>query len=243
MIPRLVLLGTGTCNLDSKRAGSAVLIELPGTRVVFDFGRGVAERIASLGFIQDDIQKVVLSHFHPDHLSDLVPFIHAGLYSTVDPRSRDLYIFGPAGVHEVIARVLSIVDFPDPLDAPFRVVVREVEDRLRTGALEGSYTRLPPAGNHGLRFDYRGRSYAVTGDSHFHQEEVEFVREADLAIIDAGHLSDDELVELAVASAPSSLICSHLYRDLDLEWLQGQARSRGFAGRILIGRDGMAFAL
>lgn len=243
MIPRLVLLGTGTCNLDSKRAGSAVLIELPGSRVVFDFGRGVAARVARMGFVQDDIQNVVLSHFHPDHLSDLVPFIHAGLYSTVDPRTRDLCIFGPVGVHEMVARLLSIVGFPDPIDAPFRVVVREVEDRLSTGDLKGSYTSLPPAGNHGLRFDYRGRSYAVTGDSHFHQEEIEFVRQADLAIIDAGHLSDDELVELAVASAPRILICSHLYRDLDLEWLQGQARTRGFAGRILIGRDGMAFAL
>ncbi len=119
MIPRLVLLGTGTCNLDSNRAGSAVLIELPGSRVVFDFGRGVAQRVAGMGYVQDDIQNVVLSHFHPDHLSDLVPFIHAGLYSTVDSRARDLCIFGPAGVREVVARLLSIVGFPDPTDAPF----------------------------------------------------------------------------------------------------------------------------
>lgn len=243
MIPRLVLLGTGTCNLDPDRAGSAVLVELPGSRVVFDFGRGVADRVAGSGFLQDDIQNVVLSHFHPDHLSDLVPFIHAGLYSTVDPRTRDLCIFGPVGVREVVTRLLAIVGFPDPTDAPFRVVVQAIESGLKIGDLRGDYALLPPAGNHGLRFDYRGTSCALTGDSHFHPEEIEFLRGADLAVIDAGHLSDEEIVELAVAGSPRILVCSHLYRDLNLEWLKGQARSRGFVGEILIGRDGMAFAL
>ena len=46
---RLVLLGTGTCQLEEHRAASAVLLEMGDLRLVFDFGRGVATRLTGLG--------------------------------------------------------------------------------------------------------------------------------------------------------------------------------------------------
>lgn len=243
MTARLVLLGTGTCQLDSDRAASAALIELPNSTIVFDFGRGVANRLVELGLRQNDVANIVLSHFHPDHLSDLVPFIHAGLHSPTDSRTRDLTVFGPGGVDEVVDSLLSVVSFPVAEIAPFRVVAQEVRNSLVIGDWSGEYESLPPAGNHGMRFMHGGRSYALTGDSHFHQKEIEFLRGVDLAVVDSGHLDDLEIVELAVRSDPGVLVCSHIYRDLDETFLNHQARSRGFSGKILIGRDRMAFAL
>jgi ribonuclease BN (tRNA processing enzyme) len=136
-----------------------------------------------------------------------------------------------------------VIGFPEPEEAPFQVLVQELEDRLVIGDLKADFLPLPPAGNHGLRFIYQGKTYALTGDSHFHDQEIDFLRGVDLAIVDTGHLDDSELVELAIRSAPAVLVCSHIYRELDEEALNHEARSRGFSGRILKGRDRMVFSL
>ena len=105
---RLVLLGTGTCQLQLHRMASAVLIELEGLRLVFDFGRGIAHRLVELGLRQDDVEHIVLSHFHPDHFSDLVPFLHAAAWSRTDPRKRDLHVYGPAGLERRLDGLLEL---------------------------------------------------------------------------------------------------------------------------------------
>ena len=39
------------------------------------------------------------------------------------------------------------------------------------------------------------------------------------------------------------LVCSHLYREIDAEWLTVLATKRGFDGEVIIGEDLMSFAL
>ena len=48
MSDRVVLLGTGTCQLQAERRTSSVLVEVGGSRLVFDMGRGIADRLAAL---------------------------------------------------------------------------------------------------------------------------------------------------------------------------------------------------
>ena len=85
--------------------------------------------------------------------------------------------------------------------------------------------------------------YVLTGDSFFHDEEVAFLSEVDVAVIDAGHSNDEEIVRLAVASQARTMVCSHLYRDIDAASLQLQAEQRGYRGMFVVGHDLMSFAL
>lgn len=241
---RIVLLGTGTCQLEAERTASSALVEVDGLRLVFDFGRGVARRLVEHGLAQDDVEHVVLSHFHPDHLSDLVPYLHAACWSQVDPRSRDLHVHGPAGLRVQLMRLLSLFE-PGTLEREtFRVHLHEVHgEELEIAGRRFGWPELPPAGNHGLVIERGGRRHVLTGDSHFHAREVEAVRGTALAVIDAGHLRDDEIVELAAAAGPDLLVCSHLYRELDGAQLGRRAAKAGFAGRLVVGRDGMELPL
>ena len=247
---RLVILGTGTCQLEEHRAASAALIEMDDLRLAFDFGRGIATRLAGLGLAQDDVEHVVLSHFHPDHVSDLIPYLQAAAWSQVDPRHRDLHVWGPEGLEVQLMRLLSLFG-PHDLARPehYRVVLHEVRgEELRIaggsgGVHEFVFGDLPPAGNHGLKWTWKGRTYALTGDSSYHEQEVAFLAGADLAVIDAGHLSDEEIVELAAATGAGQLVCSHLYRELDAEDLGDRAARRGYRGRIVVGHDLMSFEL
>ena len=246
---RLVLLGTGTCQLDGRKA-TAALLEIGDLRLVYDFGRGVAARLAALGLRQDDVEHVVLSHFHPDHLSDLIPYLQAASWSRVDERHRDLHVHGPRGLEVQMMRLLALFETDNLVRREhFRVILHEERgDRLELRGREGrvhafEYADLPPAGNRGLKWSHGGKSYALTGDSSFHDQEIEFLCGVDLAVIDSGHLEDDEIVELAVQSDARRIICSHLYREIDGLELTAQARRRGFHGRIEAAEEGMVFRL
>jgi len=242
---RLVLLGTGTCQLEDGRAASSALVELDGLRLLHDCGRGVAARLAALGYRQDQLGHVVVSHFHADHVSDLIPLLQAGSWSRTDPRTRDLHLWGPPGLARLVEGWLELFG-PGRLVNPERYAVEIHElpaGRFTIDGHELDFVSLPPAGNHGLGFAVGARRYALTGDSYFHQEAVDFLAGRELAVFDSGHLEEEEIVQLAARSQARRLVCSHLYRPLDAAELNRRAVAAGFTGELVVGEDGMVFEL
>lgn len=240
----LTLLGTGTCQIEHERRASSVLLELDHTHILFDCGHGVVQRLLEVGVQHNQVNHVILSHFHPDHISDLIPLLQAGAWSRRDPRTSDLHIYGPAGVKRLIDGLFQIFS-PASFEQPtYTIEVHEITERdFVIGPHNFEFLSLPPAGNHGLRFRWHGRRYALTGDSYFHAEEIAFLENVDLAVIDSGHIEDHEIVDLAVSSQARTIICSHLYREIDAKQLQGEAELQGYQGTILVGRDLLSFVL
>ncbi len=240
----LTLLGTGTCQIEHERRASSVLLNLDGTYILFDCGHGVVQRLLEAGVHPNTLQHVLLSHFHPDHVSDLIPLFQAGAWSRKDQRTTDLHIYGPKGIHALIDSYIHIFGRSAFEQPSYSLVVHEItSNSFSIGTHNFASVSLPPAGNHGIRFTLNDKTYALTGDSYFHQQEIDFLREVDLAIIDSGHVGDDEIVALAVASQAKIVVCSHLYRDLDATYLQEQAAEKEYTGKIVIGHDLMAFDL
>ena len=240
----ITLLGTGTCQIEYERRASSVLIQLDGMTVLFDCGHGVVQRLLGVGVHHNELTHIVVSHFHPDHVSDLIPFLHAGAWSRRNPRTTDLHIYGPPGIQRIIDGFRDIFGVSGLQQATYDILVHEVAgERFSIGAYEFDFISLPPAGNHGLRFVWHDRCYAITGDSYFHEHEITFLHKVDLAIIDSGHLEDDEIVQLAAASQAKTIICSHLYREIDAQKLRTLAEEAGYEGTILVGRDLMSFVL
>ncbi len=240
----LTLLGTGTCQLEHERRASSVLLDLDGTLILFDCGHGVAQRLLEAGVRHDQLEHIVLSHFHPDHVSDLIPLLQAGAWSQRNPRRTNLHIYGPFGVRRMVDGLMDLFNVTSFQQPYYSVIVHEITEQsftIRDFTFESVH--LPPAGNHGLRFVYRGKTYVLTGDSYFHAEEVAALKDVDMAVIDAGHPSDEEIVELAVATQTKVLVCSHLYRELDRAVLQREAERKGYHGTFIIGRDLMSFVL
>ncbi len=240
----LTLLGTGTCQIEFERRASSVLLELDGVYILFDCGHGTVQRLLEVGVQHNQVHAIVLSHFHPDHISDLIPFMQAGAWSRQNPRTEDLHIYGPPGVQKMIDGFMKLFGESSFKQASYRVHVHEFTAGTYTiGSFPVEAVSLPPAGNHGLGFAWNGKRYALTGDSYFHEEEIAFLSEVDLAIIDSGHSEDHEIVELAVRSQARTLVCSHLYRELDASRLQEEAVKRGYQGNISIGHDFTSFVL
>jgi ribonuclease BN (tRNA processing enzyme) len=240
----IILLGTGTCQIEFERRASSVLIQLDNLPVLFDCGHGVVQRLLEAGIRHNELNHIVVSHFHPDHISDLIPFLHAGAWSRRNPRTTDLHIYGPPGLQRIIDGFRDIFGESALQQPAYGILVHEVHgEQFSIGEYEFDFINLPPAGNHGLRFKWGGKCYAMTGDSNFHEHEISFMHKVDLAIIDSGHLEHDEIVQLAAASQAKTIVCSHLYREIDVPELQSLAKKAGFEGTFLVGRDLMSFVL
>lgn len=239
---KITILGTGTCQIQKHRMASSVLVEFGSLRIVYDFGRGICQRLAELNLGQNDICHIILSHFHPDHISDLIPFLHAGTWSKINPRDKDLNIYGPQGAKQQIIKLINIFEVGDLTCDRFEVKVHDIVDgRFSIDEQVFSPVGLPPLNNLGLKFSFAGKVYAFTGDSDFHKKEIEFLKGVDFALVNVRHLRDNEIVELASLSKAKLMVCSHLYRALDQERLNLLSEKKGYRGRLIVAKDLMTF--
>lgn len=68
---RVVLTGTGVPAPDPERAGAGTFVELDGVRLQVDAGRGTVMRLAGARVALPDIDAVLITHHHSDHLTGL----------------------------------------------------------------------------------------------------------------------------------------------------------------------------
>ena len=241
---QITLLGTGTCQLQLDKAASSMLVELDDLRFIFDMGRGITQRIAELEINQDDIEHIVFSHFHPDHISDLIPFLHAARWSRINPRTKDLHVYGPKGLQSFLDKVVDLFGSLSFDSDTYKIIVHEINSEQFSIGVHIFYSsHLPPFNNRGLKFTYKNKTYAFTGDSNLHELEIGFLKNVDLAIIDSGHISDEEIINLAAATQAKTIICYHQYRELDEVQLNHSAKNKGYTGNLIVGQDRMKFRM
>lgn len=198
------LCGTGSPLPDPTRAGACTVIIAGKQTFVVDSGDGGARNIALMGIPNGRIDGVFLTHFHSDHIDGLGPMML--LRWTGNAATSPLPIYGPPGVERVIAgfdaayaldsgyRTAhhgSAIAPPSgaggvarPLAIPPRgsngsVVVFE-RDGLRVSAFRVDHGPVDPA--IGYRFDYKGRSVVVSGDTTTSTALVAAARGADLLV-------------------------------------------------------------
>lgn len=72
---RITLLGTGCPVAHPSRAGAATLVEAGGARVLFDCGSMVAQRLVEAGCQGMELDALVITHLHSDHLVDFYQLV------------------------------------------------------------------------------------------------------------------------------------------------------------------------
>ena len=156
---KLTILGTGTGEIDLERNCSSVLLEIDHTRIVFDIGRGIAGRLRELGYYQDDIGHIILSHFHPDHTEDLIPFLHEAI---VTARIKPLNIYGPKGVQDIIDYVNLIIGGDRVKNPKFQLNIIEIDSKIIIDGKEFTYPEVIHSHGHGLLFEMNKKKIFIS---------------------------------------------------------------------------------
>jgi ribonuclease Z len=181
----VLLCGAGGPLPDPVRSGPCTAVVAGLTLLVVDAGTGGARNLQRLAFTPGRTAAVFLTHFHSDHIDGLGEL--AMLRWTGGTQQTPLPAYGPAGVEEVVegfgrayrqdalyrtahhgAAVAppsgaGMTAHPFPLPALGESVVVWDADGLRVTAFAVEHDPVRPAV--GYRFEYGGRSLAVSGDT------------------------------------------------------------------------------
>jgi ribonuclease BN (tRNA processing enzyme) len=231
-------------------ACSSYLLEHDGFRLLIDLGSGaLGELQRHTGVL--DIDAVFVSHLHPDHFLDLVPYTYVRLYH---PHGKPpaLPLYGPP---ETAPRLNAA--FGDPGHDVTEVYdVRPIEDagELRIGPFDVRLARTAhPMECYAIRLSAGGRSVVYSGDTGPCEQLTALARGADLLLCEASwclsvehpadlHMSGVDAGRAATAAGVRHLVLTHLAPWTDNEVVRAEAAAE-FGGELTVATRGAAYEL
>jgi ribonuclease BN (tRNA processing enzyme) len=272
--PNVVVLGTGTPNADPDRSGPAIAIVANGHAYLVDAGPGIVRRAAAaeragVGALAPKLlDRVFITHLHSDHTVGLPDLIFT---PWVLERHVPLSVYGPPGIKAMtdhleqayVEDVRVRIDGAEPAnETGYRVDAHEVDTGVvyrDTNVVVRAFA--VPHGDwkvaYGYRFDARGRSIVISGDTHASDAVVRACDGCDVLVHEvysaamfvrrplewqryhaAAHTSTKELAALASRARPKLLVlCHQLYWGTDDAGLIREIRAAGYSGPVVSARD------
>ena len=103
----ITFLGTGVAIPQKDRVQSGMLVRLEEKPLLIDCGSGVLSRVPEVGISHTEVDTVLLSHLHLDHVADLHPLIKANWLRG----NTSMKVYGPEGTEEWFSKVLGAYEY------------------------------------------------------------------------------------------------------------------------------------
>ena len=101
---QLTLLGTGCPKVDHQRFGPANLVSTLKVNILIDCGSGVTQRLKQAKISSANIDALLLTHLHSDHVVDLYQLIISSWHSD---RNKSWEVFGPKGTKKFVQSIME----------------------------------------------------------------------------------------------------------------------------------------
>ncbi|MBE0697744.1 MAG: MBL fold metallo-hydrolase [Anaerolineaceae bacterium] len=243
---RIIILGTASAVPAVNNENTHILLESSKEKILVDCPGNPVVRLNLAGFEINQLTGIILTHFHPDHVSGFAPLLMSmwlvgrkqpitvyGLAPTIDRAEKmmDLYDwkqwpgFFPVNFVRVAEHERSLViDSPD-----LRVYASPVEHLVPTI---------------GLRFEFprSGKTVSYSCDTEPSQVVRRLAQGADVLIHEStgsskGHTSPEQAGEIAGQANAAALYLIHYPPQLvDAESLLARAKQT-FSGPVFVARD------
>lgn len=222
----------------------------PGARVtLLDCGPGSLRRLPAAGIGLEEVERVVLSHEHPDHCLDLFALAFARRSPHFVGRLPRLEIVGPRGTGGLVERggALSGTKAWTRFEDAEVVEVEPDGGFLERGPLRFAWapTRHTPTAV-AWRVEHAGASLTYSGDTGESEAVAALARGTDLFVLECSfpdehpverHLTPSACGRMAARAGCARLLLTHFYPDNDPEVARASA-AHAFRSPIELARDG-----
>ncbi len=245
-LAEVVVIGSGTGAPSLRRGSPGLVILSEKSTVLVDSGPGALRKMLEAGITYLDVDLLLYTHTHPDHVADLVPLLFACKYAE-KPRQEDLLCAGGYGFTDFFEKLKNVFGtWIEPRS--YRLTIQEVLQPqflfrdLKIFAKPMSHLRE----SLGYRVEFKnGKSLAVSGDTDYCKNLVDLAFGVDLLILECsfpegmkveGHLTPALAGKIALESKCKRLLLTHLYPVCDQVDVVQQC-SQIFKGEVILAED------
>lgn len=250
MTTEVTILGTGTCVPSLARSSAAALVRIGGARILLDVGPGTLHRLVAAGETVFTVSHLLLTHFHPDHSSDLPGFLFANKYPDADRRQEPLRLIGGRGLARFFQALTGAWGHWIQLSGDRFALIELATDGLDHYSEAGFSLLSRPVAHNPESLAYRitdadGASVVYSGDTDECEDLVDLSAGADLLICESalpdalkvpGHLTPSLAGRIAARAGVGHLVLTHLYPPCDAVDIAAECR-RTWSGPLTVARD------
>ncbi|PWW27779.1 ribonuclease BN (tRNA processing enzyme) [Cytobacillus oceanisediminis] len=211
-------------------ASSGYLLEHEGFHLLIDCGSGVLAKMQNF-FQPEDLDSVIISHYHPDHIADIGVLQHARLIQGfLGKKSGTLPIYG----HTLDQQEFAKLTYKDITKG----VAYNPEEVLSAGPFLIRFLKTNhPVPCYAMRIEAGGKTLIYTADTSYKEELETFSDNADLLVCEcnfyghqngknAGHMTSLDAGILASKANVKNLLLTHLPHYGELQKLKEEAASK-----------------
>jgi ribonuclease BN (tRNA processing enzyme) len=246
---RLTTVGTGTAAPHPLRVSAAHLVEAGAVRLLLDCGAGTVHRMAQLGVPWPAITHVAITHFHPDHVADLVMLVMGWRWGQLPARAEPVTLIGPMGTGAFLERLALL--YGAWLLAPgFPLTVREIaaDEVIRLpDDVTLSAQPVPHTAESVAYSVVQGATRLVyTGDTGVDERLADWAADCDLLLAECSlpdslaireHLTPRQAGALAARAKAKRLVLTHFYPPVEAVDILAEVAEQ-YAGPVVCATDG-----
>lgn len=249
-VPTVTILGSGTCVPSLERSACAAMVKTDQSTILLDAGPGTMHRMLEAGFSIFDLDYICLSHFHPDHSSELAPILFSNKYTGSIQRLKPLTVMGGKGLNNFFHRLKGVFGHwielapdlfhlieldnqsPDTFTGPdFKLVSTPVVHQNESIAM-----RI---------YGPMNKAVVYSGDTDYCNGLIDLAENAEVFICEAafpdarkfkGHLTPSLAGGIASKAGVKHLVLTHLYPECEQTDIAAQCR-RTYSGPLTIAKD------
>jgi ribonuclease BN (tRNA processing enzyme) len=261
---RITVLGKSPSWQDAGGACSGYLVTDGGATLLLDCGNGVFAKLRQhVDYV--DVDAILISHLHADHILDLVPYAYALTYA---PRQQPVPVGGypgtdsparprliaPSGATDCFRRLTGSWGSEELITGAFAIEEYDAESTVEVGPLRARFKEVPHfTTTYAIDFSSTNGSGRFTygADCRPGEELVEIARDTDLLLVEAtlprpersgdrGHMTPGEAGDHARRAGAHRVVLTHISDELDAEWAQEEG-SEAYGGEVEIAREGATY--
>ncbi|MEJ6952005.1 MBL fold metallo-hydrolase [Natronospora cellulosivora (SeqCode)] len=242
---KLIVLGSRAAFPSKNEACSGYLLQDDSYNLLIDCGSGVVSALQN--YIElDELDAVILSHYHADHWSDISVLQHGIMVkSIISQKNKSLKIYG----HQEDESFKKLNYKSYTIASPY-----QENSTLELGPFTINFIKTKhPTPCYAMKIKYKDKKIIYTADTSYFPELSDFALNSDLLIAECslypdrdgqkmGHMNSSDVGKLARESTSKTLLLCHLPNYGDNKMLLDNTREY-YQGKIKMASRGWEYEL